>query len=183
MKCPKCGYTSFETYDSCRRCSADLVAFKQTHGLSALVLPPSLRADMAAGLGVEKTDISTHADNESDMFAFDLPTDQQATAVTPSAATTPFSFDDAPTAAPTFSFDTPPLAQQDPFASLLETTSQGQKPEPPPLPPQGFETTSFSWDDTPASAPADGSAPAVDKKSDDDDFNSLFGDLDDPAKK
>jgi hypothetical protein len=184
MKCPKCGYTSFESYDSCRKCSADLVAFKQTHGLSALVLPPSLRANMVAGPGGENTAANAPSDsNEGDMFAFDLPTDQQTTAAASSTATPPFSFDDAPTAAPTFSFDTPPPVQQDPFASLLETTSQDQKPTPPPLSQQGFETTSFSWDDTPASVPPDGSKPAGGTKSDDDDFNSLFGDLDGSVKK
>jgi hypothetical protein len=138
---------------------------------------------MAAGLGAEKTATSTPSDTEGDMFAFDLPTDQQTAAAAPLAATPPFSFDDAPAAAPTFSFDTPPPLQQDPFASLLETTSQEQKPEPPPLPQQGFETTSFSWDDTPASAPPGGSTPADDNKADDDDFNSLFGDLDGSVKK
>ena len=51
MKCPKCGYTSFETNDSCRKCSHDLSAFRQAHGLTPIVLPAAVRASMAKSLG------------------------------------------------------------------------------------------------------------------------------------
>lgn len=180
MKCPKCGYTSFESYDSCRRCSADLLEFKQTHGLAALVLPPSLRANMVADLGGGQADIDTSPENASDMFNFDLPTERQTTAPSSAPSSDPFSFDDTPAAAVTaFSFDTPsPPPQDDPFAALIESTPQSQHKESAPQPSssQGLETNSFSWDDTPTPGQP-GSVPDDIDKSVDDDFNSLFGDL------
>lgn len=39
MKCPKCGYNSFEFLDNCKKCSNDLVPFKQSHGIRAVILP------------------------------------------------------------------------------------------------------------------------------------------------
>jgi hypothetical protein len=185
MKCPKCGYTSFESYDSCRKCAADLTEFKNTHGLVALVLPPSLRSSMAVGLDAGQPDSDTSSENAGDMFSFDLPTDQQATVDSPPAASDPFSFDDTPTVAtPAFSFDTPAVTQQsDPFAALLETAPQLQPELTTQTPPaQGFEMNSFSWDDTPTPGQP-GSEPAEPAKSEDDDFNSLFGDLGGSGKK
>lgn len=38
MKCPKCGFNSFEFLDSCKKCGAEFGSFKQTHGISAVIL-------------------------------------------------------------------------------------------------------------------------------------------------
>lgn len=185
MKCPKCGYTSFESYDSCKRCSADLTEFKLSHGLTAVVFPSSLRASMAAELSGGSSASDAGDDGSNDMFSFELPTEQAAPAAAPSQPADPFAFNDAPAAAsPAFSFDTPSAApQEDPFAALLETTPQQQKTPPAPqAAPQGFELNSFSWDDTPTPGQS-GDAPAGEAKSTDDDFNSLFGDLGGSDKK
>ncbi len=171
MRCPKCGYTSFESYDSCRKCSADLMEFKQNHGITPMILPPSLRAEMAAGLGIETSaNQDASPDTSNDMFSFDLPTEQQPAAA-PAAAPSPFSFDDAPAA-----------SAPDPFASLM-TSSPQPAAVPPQAPAQGFEMNSFSWDDTPPPGTAGNPAAADGKKTEDDDFNSLFGDLGDSDKK
>lgn len=172
MKCPKCGYTSFESYDSCRKCSVDLTEFKQTYGLAPVILPPSLCASLAAELeGGSSSAGEAASDNSADMFSFDLPTEQAAAA--PAAAS-----------APAFSFDTPPEAapaQNDPFASLLESTPQASKPAAD-AGGQGYELNSFSWDDTPTPGQADDASAAA-AKTEDDDFNSLFGDLGSSDKK
>jgi len=39
MKCPKCGFTSFDYLDSCKKCGSDLAAFKAKHGLRSLLFP------------------------------------------------------------------------------------------------------------------------------------------------
>lgn len=39
MKCPKCGYNSFEFFDSCKKCSSDLGSFKESLGIRGVVLP------------------------------------------------------------------------------------------------------------------------------------------------
>ncbi len=41
MKCPKCGFNSFDHLDSCKKCGNDLVAFKAKHGLRSLLFPGS----------------------------------------------------------------------------------------------------------------------------------------------
>lgn len=189
MKCPKCGYTSFETNDSCRKCSADLIVFRQTHGLTPLVLPDEVRRQMVAELGISATDESAQDENGNDNFSFDLPQHDEPTAAAPSD---PFAFNApsaAPAAAPVFSFDTPAPAVNDPFAELLESTPSAPKSAPAAQPAaetssgQGFELNSFSWDDTPEPAAAGAEKPQEQPKKQDDDFSSLFGDLGGEAKK
>jgi len=53
MKCPKCNYVSHDYLDACRKCSLDLVAFKQDIGL--LVLQPGV-LDLSLVLGGAGTD-------------------------------------------------------------------------------------------------------------------------------
>lgn len=183
MKCPKCGYNSFESYNSCRKCSADLTGFKTSHGIFAVVLPPALSTDMAAAQEGSALNNQTLSDTAGDMFSFDPPTTSKVTSVPePAAPAVPFSFDDTPVAAQAVSSETPP--QFDPFASLLESTPQQEKSaaKPPPVPPQGFELHNFSWDDTPASDQPGGDA-SNPKPASVDDFDSLFGDLEGPDKK
>ncbi len=185
MKCPKCGYTSFESYDACKKCAADLVEFKQTHGLTPLVLPNALRVSMAAELLGGQTSDATGDDTGNDMFSFELPTEQTAAsaAAVPVAPADPFAFNDTPApAAPAFSFDhAPVVSQEDPFAALLEATAQPAAAPQPEAASQGFELNNFSWDDAPV--PGQVEQPQPDGKSDDDDFNSLFGELGSADKK
>jgi hypothetical protein len=37
MKCPKCGYNSFEFLDACKKCGAELGSFKKTHRISTVL--------------------------------------------------------------------------------------------------------------------------------------------------
>lgn len=39
MKCPKCGYNSFDYLDSCKKCGKDLVEFKQRFGIKSILFP------------------------------------------------------------------------------------------------------------------------------------------------
>ena len=196
MKCPKCGYNSFEFHDTCKKCSSDLTGFKGTHGLQAIILPLEARTAMAktllAAAAAEQGEKAVA--ETSDMFSFDLPEEEPAAAA--AAQSDPFGFVNAPSdSAPNFgefSFDEEPAQPQaapqaapeeDAFASLLESSPSGNaspfaaSPPPPPTPepkpaatstPGEFDLDSFSWDE-PATQ-ADGEKKAVD------DFDSLFGD-------
>ena len=181
MKCPKCGYNSFEASNNCRRCSNDLSAFRETHGLTPIVLPAALRASMASQLG--STAVEEHPAHEAggDMFTFDLPQHDEPSA--PAAPSNPFAFA-APAAG---NSPAGPAAAHDPFAELLETTPMAQKSAEPAAAPeggaQGFELNSFSWDDTPEPPAAGAEAPPAAPKKVDDDFSSLFGDLGSPDQK
>jgi hypothetical protein len=191
MKCPKCGYNSFEFHDSCKKCANDLTGYKDTYGLKPIVLPLEARTSMAEALMAETavTDQGPVAgDAPVDMFSFDLPEDQAAR----NSSDDPFNFDDDPISpAQTggeFSFDedqqsVQAKAEDDAFADLLESTSQ--KDEELMTSASSVagsssgeaDLSSFSWDDTPGDA-TDNSAKPVE-----DDFNSLFGDTDDTAHK
>lgn len=206
MKCPKCGYNSFEFHDTCKKCSNDLTGFKNTYGLKSIILPPEARTAMAQTLmaATAAADQSEEAAAEtSDMFSFDLPEEEPGTAAVP-PQNDPFSFvnaaEEKTTSFGEFSFDEEPATQksapeppppaapeEDAFASLLESTSQGgddpfaapvqtAAPKAPATSSPGeFDLDSFSWDE-PATTPAQG-----DQKTEDN-FDSLFGDSD-TAKK
>ncbi|HIJ94277.1 MAG TPA: hypothetical protein HPP94_00760 [Desulfuromonadales bacterium] len=174
MKCPKCGYNSFEYYDLCKKCSNDLSGYKQTYGITPIVLPLLAQEKLATELRSVADVADPDAENlqtTDDMFSFDLPDEPLPAALAP-RKDDPFSFDD----------DLPVVAQKesksedDVFADLLESTSQA--PAPPPLTaapkaaapaPGAFDLDNFSWDE-PAEADKSGAAPAAD------DFDSLFGD-------
>lgn len=51
MKCPKCGYNSFEYLDSCKKCNTDLISFKMTHGIKPTILPAM---DLVVGRSTEE---------------------------------------------------------------------------------------------------------------------------------
>lgn len=181
MKCPKCGYNSFETSNNCRRCSTDLSAFRDAHGLSPIVLPAAVRSSMASQLASTVTEEHPVHEAGGDMFTFDLPQHDEPSA--PAAPSNPFAF-----AAPNVgNASTGPVAAQDPFADLLETTPVAQKSAEPAVAPesdgQGFELNSFSWDDTPEPPAAGADPQPVAPKKVDDDFSSLFGELGSPDQK
>ncbi len=44
MRCPKCGYNSFDHLDSCKKCGKDLVEFKQSYGIRSVLFPGQMSA-------------------------------------------------------------------------------------------------------------------------------------------
>ncbi|HIJ80216.1 MAG TPA: hypothetical protein HPP76_00740 [Desulfuromonadales bacterium] len=193
MKCPKCGYNSFESYDVCKKCSGDLSAYKQTYGITPVVLSLAAREKLAEDL----RSTSEYAEQSSDvgephddMFAFDLP-EEPATEVPrssdPFKSDDPFNFDDDPMDIEQTQTTTTTVvaSDADPFADLLESTSQPdatlfsapQTATPgesvsaaaPQSTPGEFDLENFSWDDTPAETAQGGAENAPD------DFDSLFG--------
>ncbi len=127
MKCPKCGFNSFEYYDSCKKCSSDLAGYKQTYSITSMVLPLEAKEKLAAEFqAVEgKADqVSDSAEIHDDIFSFDLPNDPHSSSA---------QRNDDP-----FNFDEPSLdlkkansskSEDNVFADLLESTSQaGESP-------------------------------------------------------
>lgn len=82
MKCPKCGYNSFEFLDSCKKCGIEFSTFKKSHRISAILFrsgsastaaplsaPPQNRSSLAeAAAPVEN--LSPAADEE---FSWEAP--------------------------------------------------------------------------------------------------------------
>ncbi|MDY6864141.1 MAG: hypothetical protein SV062_14280, partial [Thermodesulfobacteriota bacterium] len=50
MKCPKCGYISFDYLESCKKCNKDLVQTRELLGIISPV-PPELTLDLGSGEG------------------------------------------------------------------------------------------------------------------------------------
>jgi hypothetical protein len=70
MKCPKCGYNSFEHLDNCKKCNGSLVAFKQSVGLRPVILPAGIVIVAAS----EESNLSQTApgNNADDIFQWDI---------------------------------------------------------------------------------------------------------------
>ncbi len=73
MKCPKCGYNSFDYLDSCKKCGKDLIDFKQRFGIKSVLFPGA-------------TGISAKATEEEDLLAVEAPDLAAATAMGATAA-------------------------------------------------------------------------------------------------
>jgi len=191
MKCPKCGYNSFEIHDTCKKCANDLTSYKNIHGLKSIVIPLETRTIMAERLMAEKAQEEPAAavDAPADMFSFDIPEGEATTAI---PKNDPFDFSGEPEAPSfgdnDFSFSKEQMsaqakAEEDAFADLLESSSKAAGSTPSAVQPAednsqaGMELSNFTWDDTPDPSPGEAAKPA------EDDFNSLFGDTDDTAHK
>jgi hypothetical protein len=175
MKCPKCGYNSFEYNDNCPKCLNDLTGYKATYGLQALVLPLMARTEMARSMAAD-AHVESHpaedAGASSDIFSFDFEDDEPGTPAGGGApAHDPIGFDDKPADSLA-----PAPGEEDVFSNLLETTPQKSTAGPKGKSAAGakndeFDLENFSWDDAPD--PAGDGKPAKPRE---DDFGSLFGD-------
>lgn len=184
MKCPKCGYNSFEYNDNCPKCLNDLTGYKATYGLKAMALPLAARTEMARSLATDApvdNRPAEDADASSDIFSFDFDDNELTTSEGAGGPVhDPFNFDEEP--AGSLSLGSPfgeeqktaqARAEEEAFASLLKTTPPKSAAAPAVKPPSvtgEFDLESFSWDDAPDSA-SDGK-PAKPRE---DDFGSLFG--------
>jgi len=194
MKCPKCGYNSFEIHDTCKKCAYDLTGYKDIHGLKPIVLPQDTRTNMANKLRAEKDLNATDAEVETpvDMFSFAVPESNATEDAGSFLKDDPFDFGDGPAVAPPEEDDfffgkeqTPAQSQagEETFAELLESSSHNKSgadstPQRADAGDQvALDLNDFNWDDTPDPAPGESAKPA------EEDFNSLFGDTDDTAKK
>ena len=189
MKCPKCGYNSFEYYDVCKKCANDLAGYKQSLSITATIIPAEAKAKLAAELYSTEAEVDEHTndiDESSEaLFSFDLPNNTPS--VSAASVGDPFDFDD-PAISKSQSAqqqtedlletssqaDSSPFGGGSPEATLNVSARSGQVPEP-----GEFNLDDFSWDDSSDEQPS--SSPAGVVKTDD--FDSLFGDMKDNKSK
>jgi hypothetical protein len=96
MKCPKCGYNSFEFLDACKKCGAELGSFKKTHRISTVICRA---AAVPMGAAVEAVPlVATQAPvQQEDLNAsFDLGFPDTPPAVVKDEEFTGFTFSDEP---------------------------------------------------------------------------------------
>ena len=73
MKCPKCGYHSFEHLDSCKKCSQGLSDHKEKYKLRGFVATvEAIPSTSPATVDEESIDTFDTTDNESVDFGFDF---------------------------------------------------------------------------------------------------------------
>jgi len=165
MKCPKCGYNSFEYYSICKKCSADFSAYKQTYGIVPIVLPPEAREKKAnefrSASSVNEQPVES-VETGDDMFSFDMPVNATPTSnASPSKSDDPFNFDASLPEADSERTKT----EGGEFADLLESTprddynpfaSHSAASSAPPVKteaqtsgPDEYDLGNFSWDDAP----------------------------------
>lgn len=153
MKCPKCGYNSFEFLDACKKCGNEFASFKKAHRINPVLFrsgaapdapPPDRLTAVAAAVPIE-----TSAPEMEEDFSWEVP----SATPSPEPAETPytgFSLDFV---------DLPPAEAKDVEFSGFSFDEPEPEPVPAPaeMPAEAFsfdepaseEPASFSWD-TPA---------------------------------
>jgi len=170
MKCPKCGYNSFEFLDTCKKCKIDLSAFKETHGIRSIVTPLAAAAGAITAVAAAVPAITTAAAAPEETFTWEA----SAPAATPAQPQIKPGDDIFPTM--DFGFAPPPATGPGPGNAPLSFDLEPTIAAAPAAPPAVGEADldDFSFDESPPETPADppalfGSAPA-----DDDGFASLL---------
>ncbi|GAB7025649.1 hypothetical protein [Geotalea toluenoxydans] len=76
MKCPKCGYNSFEFLDQCKKCSNDLVLFKESNGIRSVLMPVLERGDGVSAAGITSSGLQPDqavGQHDDETFSWDEP--------------------------------------------------------------------------------------------------------------
>lgn len=167
MKCPKCGYNSFEFLDTCKKCKHDLSAFKQSLGINFPAISPVVDAAAPAAATVATALASAAAPATAaagETFTWDEPATSPAPVKQGDDIFSSMDLDFATTPAPAAS--APASFEMDsPMAAATAAPSAASEAELP----------DFSFDEPADAAPAEpsptsfGSAPASE-----DDFASLL---------
>jgi len=146
MKCPKCGFTSFDFLENCKKCGSDLQTHKSRFGLRSLIFPglaasvptPEAPRSETVAETVAATDTSTD-------FGFDFMGDEAGDAMPGQAAANPVSEDDG------FDFPADEPGSNDPGAGLAmeEDDTFGFSAESPDELEVSEDDLDFdNWDDT-----------------------------------
>lgn len=97
MKCPKCGYNSFEFLDLCKKCGNDLIVFKESKGIRSVLIPvvEKVQENSAAAISspVGQADGNFHADDEP--FKWEEPATNSPFPTEETAGEAEFSFGEA----------------------------------------------------------------------------------------
>jgi hypothetical protein len=93
MRCPKCGFHSFNYLDSCKKCGGDLTDLKLRCKFQGYVAPPAVEttADMTENPAAELPEVA-EAEEEAIDFGFDILAEEPVPAQpSPLAAAAPVS--------------------------------------------------------------------------------------------
>ena len=126
MKCPKCGYTSFDYLDSCKKCNNTLREFKAKYGLRSLLFPTRTQQPVATVAAAALPAALAAAETSSSIdFNYDFDAEPPVAAA---AAVTVAVSQPAPTAAAaadSFDFDSDWDAPAEPVAGIAAPADNG----------------------------------------------------------
>ncbi len=80
MKCPKCGFNSFDYLESCKKCGNDLKDFKEKFGLRSLLFPHNEEVASVMGQGLSGTAVMASSAVSSTETAASVPRPQESPA-------------------------------------------------------------------------------------------------------
>lgn len=72
MKCPKCGYHSFEHLDSCKKCNNDLTEHKAKFNLRGFFSPGKSAVSAPLATNIEESEDTEQPQDDSIDFGFDF---------------------------------------------------------------------------------------------------------------
>lgn len=89
MKCPKCGFNSFEFLSNCKKCGSDLNSFKRNLGITPVVFtqengapPAKINPAMAPPVAASAQAAPSPAEDDADSFTWDTSPENEETAET-----------------------------------------------------------------------------------------------------
>jgi uncharacterized RDD family membrane protein YckC len=157
MKCPKCGYNSFDHLESCKKCGNDLVGHKARFGLRSLFFPdrhsgPPEQEPAGATELEHPFEEPAPASDPTD-FGFDFMSEQEASPADPSessldhllGAEVPLEIEE----------DFPPEEPDSPAASVAVGPMEEESPDAGALESSDLD---FAWDEEPPPAPLETAA-------------------------
>lgn len=116
MKCPKCGYNSFEYLDQCKKCGHDLAVFKESNGIRSVLVPAVAKGDEVSVVGISGVQQDAGGAPADETFSWDEPADD--TSIADVGATE--KLDD-------FSFSEPAAGNEASLDDLLESSATLQR--------------------------------------------------------
>lgn len=72
MRCPKCGFHSFDYLDNCKKCGVDLTELKLRCKFQGYVAPPAAESDSAPEAPFQDLPEVAEAEEEAIDFGFDI---------------------------------------------------------------------------------------------------------------
>jgi len=133
MKCPKCGYHSFEYLERCRKCGNDLAAFKAKFNLRSLIFPK--RQSGAAVTAASAEDFAFEAEPAAPVAAAAVTAVATTVASTTVANATDFGFDFMDETPVTNASPQIPADADSPLPDEAAPSTQA-----------GFDSEAFDWD-------------------------------------
>lgn len=155
MKCPKCGYNSFEYLDNCKKCGGSQVAFKEGLGIRPIILAPvpvSAVSDISAEENSIPPQIVPDPESADQIFQWDPPEEKERAAAGLGEPFPDFSLniDEEP---PLEEPEQPQTAIQDPFDFACEEKSESHAEEMSNNPEEASIFGDFTFDEPETSLP------------------------------